>query len=147
MRGTCLCGTVAFDVSVPIKKLYQCYCSLCRKQSGSASNTATFVRSQDLKWISGRECISKWARTTGFSSHFCSTCGSPVPNTFKIGNSSFWWVPAGLFGNDLDAQIVVHIFSDSKASWSEHPNVLSSYGGMPDFNQFFEILHPSTSSD
>ncbi len=38
MHGQCLCGAVKFEILGPLPKLYQCHCSLCRKQSGSASN-------------------------------------------------------------------------------------------------------------
>ena len=34
LRGSCLCGRVRFEVTAPFPKLYQCHCSLCRKQGG-----------------------------------------------------------------------------------------------------------------
>ena len=43
MQGKCLCGQVAFEILGAVPKLYQCHCSLCRKQGGSTSNTATIV--------------------------------------------------------------------------------------------------------
>jgi hypothetical protein len=51
-------------------------------------------------------------------------------------------VPVGLFGGELNAQIVAYVFAGSKASWTDLLEVPHSYQGMPDFSEFFEILHP-----
>jgi hypothetical protein len=40
MYGKCLCVLVSFDIIDVVPELYQCHCSLCRKQGGSSSNTA-----------------------------------------------------------------------------------------------------------
>ncbi|MFT5594363.1 MAG: hypothetical protein ACI8SR_002752 [Oceanicoccus sp.] len=83
MKGTCNCGRVSFEVSEDIKKLYQCHCSLCQKQSGSTSNTAAIVGESDFKWLSGLDSITHWKKDSGFTSDFCTTCGSPVPNRLR----------------------------------------------------------------
>jgi hypothetical protein len=83
MRGNCLCGKIAFQIIGDLPKLYQCHCSLCRKQSGSSSNSATFVEAARLRWISGQDHIASYVKPTGFRSDFCSHCGSPVPNPVR----------------------------------------------------------------
>ena len=48
-NGVCLCGAIKFKFSTSkIKTIYRCYCSLCRKQSGAASNTATLILSEQF---------------------------------------------------------------------------------------------------
>ena len=71
MHGKCLCGSVEFEVTGNFPKLYQCHCSLCRKQGGSLSNTATIVGAENFHWLSGQEHISSWVKDTGFRSDFC----------------------------------------------------------------------------
>ncbi|MDR0809322.1 MAG: GFA family protein [Gemmobacter sp.] len=34
MRGSCLCGAVAFEVTQPLRDVVACHCAQCRKQSG-----------------------------------------------------------------------------------------------------------------
>lgn len=34
MRGSCLCGAVAFEVDPPLRDVVACHCTQCRKQSG-----------------------------------------------------------------------------------------------------------------
>jgi hypothetical protein len=55
MRGSCLCGDVEFEILGRLPKLYQCHCSLCRKQSGAASNAATIVDAHQMNWVKGAE--------------------------------------------------------------------------------------------
>ena len=93
MKGKCLCGEVEFKLSGDVPNIYQCHCSLCRKVSGSASNSAILVESKNFSWLSGLENISHFVETSGFISDFCSSCGSPLPNLLK--NGVGYWVPAG----------------------------------------------------
>ncbi|CAB9514817.1 expressed unknown protein [Seminavis robusta] len=122
MEGSCLCKAVTFRVDAHVSRLYQCHCSLCQKQSGSTSNTATIVKASDFRWLAGEDSITKWQRETGFSSHFCKTCGCPVPNPLR--NTPYYWIPMGLIDANTDdsslekgAQVRVHLFCKSKASW------------------------------
>ena len=80
LRGSCLCGDVSFEVDGPFPKLYQCHCSLCRKQGGSVSNTGLIVAADKFRWRSGEAAIGQWQRSSGFRSWFCKRCGSTVPN-------------------------------------------------------------------
>lgn len=113
MKGSCLCGSVQFDVT-GVKKLYQCHCSLCRKQGGSASSTGAVVPLENVQWIKGKENIRSWVKETGFRSDFCATCGSLVPNPLR--GLNYYWVPAGTL-EDGAFEIVANIYLDSKASW------------------------------
>jgi hypothetical protein len=106
MRGHCLCGKVDFEIDGSRFKLYQCHCSLCRRQSGSSSTAAAIVPAEKFRWLSGTEFISSWNKDTGFRSDFCSLCGSPVPNPLR--GLPYVWVPAGLLENGGELEIVAH---------------------------------------
>lgn len=137
MRGKCLCGLVEFEVIGTAPKLYQCHCSLCRKQGGSTSNTATIVSARNFQWLSGQECISSWVKDTGFRSDFCSKCGSPVPNPLR--STPYYWVPAGLFESDVQLTISAHFFVGSKASWDVIASPGVQYETMPELS---DLLSP-----
>ena len=139
MKGQCLCEQVEFEVLGEAPKLYQCHCSLCRKQGGSSSNTATIVPDGNFRWVKGEGCISTWTKASGFRSDFCSNCGSPVPNPLR--GTPYFWVPAGLLEDSDKMQICAHLFTDSKASWDAVPSSATQYATMPDIPGFFEILH------
>ena len=115
MRGKCLCGSIEFEITGTVPRLYQCHCSLCRKQGGASSNAAAIVGGEHIRWIGGQEHISSWVKDTGFRSDFCSICGSPVPNPLR--STPYYWVPAGLLEGDVRLEVGAHLFVGSKASW------------------------------
>jgi len=117
MKGSCLCGNVAFEISGEITELYQCHCSLCRKATGAAANAACIVPSERFTWRSGTSQITSFVRHSGYRSDFCSHCGSPVPNPMRDGERV--WVPAGLFDEATQARVTRHVFVGSKAEWDE----------------------------
>jgi len=141
MKGTCNCGTIKFEVSGNITKLYQCHCGLCQKQSGSTSNTATMVNESSFKWLSGFESITHWKKDSGFTSNFCKVCGSPVPN--RLRDTNFFWIPMGLV-ESIDAKVVVHICCESKSKWDNVHGNVSTLDGMPEsVDSFIKSLQSS----
>lgn len=141
MRGECLCRTVTFEITGPIPKLYQCHCSLCRKQGGSVSNTATIVALENFRWLSGEKNISSYVRSTGFRSDFCSTCGSTVPNPLR--NTPYMWVPSGMLDAAEKLEIAVHMYVGSRAAWDTAPLAGAQYVTMPEMLAFIQTLHGS----
>jgi hypothetical protein len=139
MRGQCLCGTVAFEVDAPSLRLYRCHCSLCRRQSGTASNLAALVSSQQFRWLCGQDKVSSWTKTTGFRSDFCARCGSPVPNPLRT--TSMFWVPAGSLDEPASLHVVADIYTASKASWDSSQPIGGQFLELPPFKEFRALLH------
>ncbi len=138
MRGRCLCGQVEFEILGADPRLYQCHCSLCRKQSGSAASAGAIIAKENFRWLSGHDGISSWVADTGFRSHFCSNCGCPVPNPFS---TAYFWVPAGLLDHAGPLEIAVHLFVGSKASWDMVSSSGIKFETMPELSRVLELLH------
>lgn len=137
MIGNCLCGMVKFEAKVETLKVYQCHCSLCRKQTGTASSSGSIIHADNLEWLSGENNISKWVKDTGFTSHFCSTCGSSVPNKFR--GSPYYWVPAGLIESD-NIEVVTNIFVCDAAKWSQVSMNINPYETRPEVEKLIGLL-------
>ena len=144
MRGHCLCGQVEFEIEGNRFKLYQCHCSLCRRQGGSSSNTATIVSNSEFRWLRGSELISQWRKDSGFRSHFCSNCGSAVPN--PLGHTPYVWVPAGLLEDSNQLEIIAHVCVASKAPWDSIPLQGVCYDEVPPLAQFIALLQGAAAS-
>nr|WP_087025114.1 GFA family protein [Thaumasiovibrio subtropicus] len=110
-----MCGAVTFQLTGDLPSIYQCHCSLCRKVSGSSSNSALIVARSHFQWRSGENQIKSFATPSGFKSEFCCHCGSPVPNLSADGQS--YWVPAGLMSEPISTQVSAHVYVDSRANW------------------------------
>ena len=137
MKGKCNCRQVEFEIIGNLPKLYQCHCSLCRKQSGSSSNTATIIPADNIFWLSGKKHITSWKDSSGFRSDFCSICGFPVPNILK--ESEYYWVPAGLL-KDFENEISVHLCVNSKATWDVINEAGKQYENVPEFAELLKML-------
>ncbi|MGP3372532.1 GFA family protein, partial [Escherichia coli] len=78
--GSCLCGTVKFELEGEFQKFFLCHCSRCQKTSGSAHCANLFAPGAKLTWLSGEDKLSFYQlENTHFSRTFCSVCGSNVP--------------------------------------------------------------------
>lgn len=142
MRGSCLCEKIQFEIIGTLPKIYQCHCSLCRKQGGSSSSSAIIVDAENFRWLLGESQISSYRKATGFRSDFCSHCGSPVPNPLR--EVPYYWAPAGLLDRSAGLEIGAHLFVASKASWDAIPSNGHQYETMPDLTEFVRTMCPDT---
>jgi len=143
MRGKCLCGTIEFELNGDVPNLYQCHCSLCRKVTGSAANAAFRIAAEQFAWISGSDQIREFATESGFKSHFCGNCGSPVPNLTS--NDSAYWIPVGLLEESSELELVAHLYVKSKASWDVIANAGEQFDEMPETEALDRLLQGTNS--
>jgi len=113
--GSCLCGTVRFEVQGEFQSFYLCHCQYCRKDTGSAHAANLFSQSAKLTWVAGRDAVASF--TLPGSRHnksFCKLCGSALPSTHIAG---LLVVPAGCLDSEVPMLPTAHIFISSKADW------------------------------
>ena len=116
ISGSCLCGTVSFEVSGEVTDIYQCHCSLCRKALGSSGVSLLLGRGRVFRWLSGEQNIQLFTAASGYRSVFCKSCGSHVPDPNP--ERTTYWIPAGLLDTvKTDIKVGAHLFVDSKAPW------------------------------
>ncbi len=138
MKGECLCGAVEFELAGEIPNLYQCHCSLCRKVSGSSANAAFRIDAGQFNWNRGRERVTEYVSESGFKSHFCSVCGSPLPNL--TADDTAYWVPVGLPEDNGELELVAQLFVDSRASWDVVADSGQHFSEMPDSDALDRLL-------
>jgi len=78
-------------------------------------------------------------KESGFSSDFCSNCGSPVPN--KLREAAYYWVPVGALIDAASVEIVAHLCTNSKAAWDSISDDSVQYDGLPDIKAFINELN------
>jgi hypothetical protein len=139
LRGSCLCGRVRFEVAGPFPKLYQCHCSLCRKQGGSVSNTGLIVTADRFRFLAGEEGMGIWQRSTGFRSYFCQRCGSTAPNPLR--DTGYVWVPAGALDDAGPLEIAAQLYLASKLLWDQPRSDGTQHAAAPPLDELIRILH------
>lgn len=74
--GSCLCGSVKFELHGPFDPVVACHCTQCRKQTGNYWSSTRSADS-DLKFISNDTLT--WYRTSEAAQRgFCQACGSTL---------------------------------------------------------------------
>ncbi len=125
LTGSCLCGSVRFEVRPPFSAFRYCHCSRCQKASGSAHAANAFVPVAQFAWREGEALIKRYDLPSAqrFSVWFCTQCGSRVPH--RVRGRDDMLIPAGLLDQAPAQRPENSIFWGSRAQWyvapAEHP--------------------------
>jgi hypothetical protein len=132
IQGSCLCGTVTFEVNLPFQTMVHCHCSRCRKGTGTGHATNLIVEPNQLQWLSGEEFITRYDLPTAksFGKCFCRYCGCPVPRLTR--NGKLMVIPAGSLDTEPPITPSAHIFWESRVSWG------CPSGGLPTHAEYPE---------
>ena len=74
VRGSCLCGTVAWRATAPLENMSHCHCAMCRKAHGAAFATYASVSRDAFEWLSGAGEAASYESSPGFHRAFCRHC-------------------------------------------------------------------------
>ena len=78
LTGSCLCGSVAYEVDAGPGPIVHCHCATCRKAHGSAFSTVTNVPHDRFRWTRGESLIRGFESSPGKKRYFCTRCGSHI---------------------------------------------------------------------
>ena len=123
--GSCLCGTVRFEVHGDFDSFYLCHCEYCQKDTGSAHAANLFSQSAKLTWLAGVDAVTSFTLPgTRHNKSFCRSCGSALPSTQL---TDLLVVPAGCLDTEVSVLPTAHIFTSSRAVWD------AAIGDVPEF--------------
>ena len=120
VRGSCLCGTVVFEVDGDAAPIELCHCPRCRKAYGGAFAATLYVRASALRWLQGEDSLVIYdapirQRPPAYRHVFCRACGSALPIVNR--ELDFAEIPAGVLDDDPGTRPLRHIFTARKAQW------------------------------
>lgn len=127
--GSCLCGTLRYEIDGPLTSMLHCHCSRCRRQHGAPFATFATSSRDALRWLQGKETVASWTVAPGGPRYFCGTCGSAAPSTHPEMDLAF--IPAGNLEGELGIRPEGHLFTGSKASWHEITDALPRHEQYP----------------
>ena len=78
LAGSCLCGSVAYEVDGAPGPIVHCHCRTCRKAHGSVFSTVTNVPRDRFRWTRGENLLKGFESSPGKIRYFCSQCGSQI---------------------------------------------------------------------
>ena len=124
IEGGCLCGAVRYSSDTEPALLVNCYCSNCRKNSGS-SHSVNVAMPFGSVTVTG-DTIKTYVDKTGasgqpFNRHFCGTCGSHFRSEGPA-YEGLEFIKAGTLDDANWAEPKAHIWCDEKLAWIELPD-------------------------
>jgi len=127
--GSCLCGTVRYEIDGPFNAMVNCHCSMCRKEHGSVFVTWVVAPAGGFRWLSGQDNISTFASSSSGARSFCRTCGSPLPTVMP--GMDVVVAPAGNLEGDPGIRPQTHIFVGSRLPGFEISDDLPQFEEAP----------------
>ena len=118
LRGSCLCGSVRYEIRGAPGRITHCHCSQCRKAHGAAFGTYARVDWADFTLVSGQSDIGSYPSSPGVRRTFCKRCGSTLQFIRESRPQSFS-LATGTLDDDPGIRPSLHIFVGSKAPWLE----------------------------
>ena len=114
--GSCLCGTVRFEITGELAPIQICHCGVCRKAQGSAFATNIPVAAEHFRLITGEDRLRAYESSPGKERVFCAICGSPVMSRLTADPRTVR-VRAGTLDEPVAGRIGFQFHTASKASW------------------------------
>jgi hypothetical protein len=134
IRGSCLCGDVAFEIDGEVTPIQLCHATRCRKASGAAVSPELLAGCGDFRFTRGAERVRLYEAPLletppAYTRAFCENCGSPLPA--EIPGSGFMLLNPGILDDDPGTREFRHAFVAQKAGWHEITDALPSFEGQP----------------
>ncbi|WP_305907965.1 GFA family protein [Methylomarinum sp. Ch1-1] len=131
LKGGCLCGAVKYEVNGDLQHFYHCYCSRCRKSSGTGHTSNVILSNANLLFTGGESSVKQYKvpEAKRFTRQFCSNCGSSVAQF--VAEMNFVVIPAGSLEGDIPIKPQARIFWDSRVDWACDGDTLPRYSEYP----------------
>lgn len=118
MKGSCLCGSIQYEVQTLSTDISHCYCHTCRKAHAAAFNTVAGIKPADLKWLHGESLLAGFESSPGKTRYFCSKCGSHI--VAKKEGAPYWVLRLGTLDDPPNTFPSHSIWCQHKLPWLNH---------------------------
>lgn len=126
-RGSCLCGSIEFEVDHFEPQTGNCHCSMCRKFHGAAYATLAEVWQNNFRWTRGQDLLKDYTADNGTTRSFCSQCGSSLTFASPDADPDLVEIALGCFDDEVPIVPDAHIYVASGVHWSMPDDDLPRY--------------------
>lgn len=117
ITGSCHCGTVQWQATLPSHVALNCHCNLCRSLSGADYSSWLIFPEAQFRILTGADNTTAYQATEKFQRTFCRSCGSTIT---CVNNDKFpqhIYVAKGNITSAYDQGPDVQVYTQDKASW------------------------------
>lgn len=133
LTGSCLCGAIRYELTVPIEELRACHCRDCQKASGAGGAVNAMIPTSAFRITQGTPKRFTKVADSGrtLHRHFCGDCGSPLFSR-REETPEMTSVRVGTLDNAPAMRITQHIWTKSKRPWAYVDPQARQFPGQPD---------------
>jgi len=113
--GSCLCGTVRFELSGPPTDLLHCHCRMCQKAHGAVFATFARVPHEAFRIVAGEAYVACYRSSEHCTRTFCSVCGSSL-QFLRDGRGDFGLAVSAL-DRPPEPQSIRDVCTDTRVAW------------------------------
>lgn len=125
MEGSCLCGTIEYEIVQLDSPIAHCSCRTCRKAHAAAFNSSAAVRREHFRWRKGQESLKSYESSLGKRRYFCGNCGSHLVAE-RVGEPNLILRVATL-DDDPGKRPARHIWQSHEVRWLEYGPQIPSF--------------------
>ena len=126
IEGSCLCGSVRYQVALLEDKVFNCHCQYCRKAHGADYVTMVIADAGTLKITDDKNVLKEHRNDIGGYRAFCSFCGTRLMN-YALDKNTYFSITLSTVDSEHSLAPVAHVNTESKAAWC------TPYDGIPEF--------------
>ena len=124
ISGSCLCGSVTYQIASKIRYVVHCHCITCRKAHGSAFSSVASVPEEHFV-LQGSVNLSSFESSPGKHRFFCKGCGTQV--YAKRDNKNHIILRLGSLDTPLSSQELAHTWVSDAVDWFDIDGMLPKY--------------------
>ena len=134
VKGSCLCGSVTFEINGEFTPIQYCHAERCRKATGAASSPELLTAVEGFTWLKGEAKVRIYTaplldKPPLYRRAFCDNCGSPLP--VQLEGTGFMILQAGILDGDPGTRPFRHAFTAQRACWHEITDQLPEFESQP----------------
>lgn len=128
VRGSCYCGRVQYQASLPTLWVAHCHCDNCRRAHGAGFVTYAGFAADGVRFTAGEDQLTEHHSETQATRRFCRHCGSTVSFQGPRWEGEVHLVVANLL-DPLDKPPGGHAYADRAPAWCPITDELKRFGG------------------
>jgi hypothetical protein len=115
LEGSCLCGTIRFEVAGAPSEIIRCHCRMCQKAHGASfASFARFPR-EAFSLTAGKASLVTYRSSDAAQRTFCGRCGSTL-QFLRDGDPTFGLAIAAI-DSPIEPQPVQEYYGESRCGW------------------------------
>ena len=116
-QGSCLCGTVVYQLYGEPRRVSHCHCHMCQKQHGAAFATYLSLPATELQYTQGGGAVTRYQSSATVTRGFCRHCGSTLEWRDTTDPDGYVALTVATLDSPFEITDIPHICTESKSSW------------------------------